>query len=61
MIGFDHQHIAAAQLITHARRHVAEIGSNPNFCAFCAKGESHWISRVMWNSEWRDRNIADLK
>src|SRR5438874_13653931 len=61
MIGFDHQHIAAAQMIANVGRDVSQISRDGYFYAFRAKGESHWIGGVMRNGEWRNRNIADLK
>src|SRR2546422_7603441 len=61
MVGFDHQHIAAAQMIANVGRDVSEISRNSHFYAFRAKGKSHRIGGIMRDGEWRNRNIADLK
>src|SRR5437867_4300872 len=61
MVGFNHQHVAAAQMIANVGRDVSEISRDGNFYAFRTKGKSHWIGSIMRDSEWRNRNIADLK
>ena len=61
VIGFDHQHMTAAQVIAHAGRHVAEVGADADLDAVAAKREAHGIDRIVRDGEGRDRDIADLE
>src|SRR5207245_5562434 len=40
---------------------VSQVGSDADLDAFGAKGESHRIGRVVRNSKWLHRNVADLE
>src|SRR5271165_1052526 len=61
VIGFDHQHMAAAQVMPHAGRHVAEIGADANLDTIARKREADGIDGIMRNGERSYRDVADLK
>src|SRR5581483_2595470 len=61
MIGLEHQHIAAAQMIAYTRWHVAKIGGKADLYAFRAECEPHRIDRVMRNGEGPHFDVADLE
>src|SRR5438552_18080853 len=47
VIRFHHQHVAAAQVITHADRHVSKVGGYTDLAAISPYSEANWNSRVM--------------
>ena len=61
VIGFNDQHVAFAQVVTNACRHVAEVGDHSNFGTLRAKREAHGIGGIVRNGERRNCDIGDLK
>src|SRR5216683_6183198 len=61
VIRFHHQHVAAAQVITHADRQVSQVGGNADLAALNPKSEAHWISRVMRDGEGLYFDEANLE
>src|SRR5262249_21040 len=61
VIGFDQQAITAAQMIFHIVGKIAKVGDYADFYAFGREGEAAWISRIVGNGKWTDRDVADGK
>src|SRR6202171_6655421 len=61
VIRFHHQHVATAQMIAHADRHVSQVGGNADLAALNPKSEAHWVSRVMREGEGLYFDVANLE
>src|SRR5271169_1432718 len=61
VIGFDHQHMASAQVMTNAVGHVSEIGANADLDAVAAKREADGIDSVVRDGERLHCDVADLE
>src|SRR5579871_1058143 len=61
VVRLDHQYLAAAQVVAHAGRQVAEIGADSQLDATYMKGEADGIDSVMWDSERHHADVANLE
>jgi hypothetical protein len=61
VIGFDHQHVASAQVVANAVGHVSEIGADADLDAVTAKREADGIDSVVRNGERLHCDVADLE
>src|SRR6266403_2349169 len=59
VIGFEDEAIGLAEMDSHVVWQVAEIGTDGNFCAVGAEGESDRVGRIVRNGERVHVNIAD--
>ena len=59
VIGFEQQHVRAAQMEADRIRQIAQIGGDRNLDAFGAERESHRIGGIVRNGEAGDVDIAD--
>src|SRR5436305_7716262 len=61
MIGFQQEHVRAAQVILHRCGNVPEIGGDADANALRFEAESDGVDGVVRNAETLDLDIADLK
>ena len=61
VIGFDHQHMASAQVVTDAVGHVSQIGADADLNAVAAKGEADGIDSVVRDGERLHCDVANLE
>lgn len=59
VIGFEQQHLHAAQMDFDRFRHVAEIGGHADFDAFGMEAEADRIDGIVGNGEALDDDVAD--
>src|SRR5271166_6452000 len=61
MIGFDHQDVAPAQVVTNTVGHVSEIGADADLDAVAAKREADGIDSIVRDGERLHCDVADLE
>src|SRR5215472_267675 len=61
MVGFDHQHVATAQMILHTAWHVSQISADSDFYTFAAKREANRVDGIMGNGKGSNGYVADLE
>jgi hypothetical protein len=59
VIRFENQAVGATKMDFDKLGHIPKVGNDGHFRAVRTKGESDGISRVVWNSESVDVNVAD--
>src|SRR5947209_7651251 len=61
VIGLNHQHMAAAQMVANAGWHVSQVRTDANFYSIAAKCEANWVNSIMRDGEGHHGDVTNVE